>query len=64
MDTDTALVRIGIPGIALALAALFVAATWRTGDGLAPASRSGWRRRRPPRCRAGWAASICGRRPW
>jgi hypothetical protein len=39
MDTDTALVRIGIPGIALALAALFVAATWRTGDGLAPAAR-------------------------
>ena len=50
--------RIGIPGIALALTALFVFATWRTGDGLpaaarrrgpsspAPASRSGWRRGR------------------
>ena len=35
---DTTLVRIGIPGIALALSALFVYATWRTGDGLpAPA---------------------------
>ena len=39
---DTTLVRIGIPGIALALSALFVAATWRTGDGLPPAAR--WRR--------------------
>jgi hypothetical protein len=39
---DTTLVRIGIPGIALALSALFVAATWRTGDGLRPAAR--WRR--------------------
>jgi hypothetical protein len=36
---DTTLVRIGIPGIALALAVLFVVATWRTGDGLAPAAR-------------------------
>jgi len=41
MDTtlDTTLVRLGIPAIALALAALFVAATWRTGVGLAPAAR-------------------------
>lgn len=36
---DTPLVRIGIPGIALALAALFVFATWRTGEGLGPATR-------------------------
>ena len=36
---DAALVRIGIPAIALALSALFVAATWRTGDGLEPAAR-------------------------
>jgi hypothetical protein len=36
---DTTLVRIGIPAIALALSALFVYATWRTGDGLAPAAR-------------------------
>ena len=36
---DTTLVRIGIPGIALALAVLFVVATWRTGDGLTPAAR-------------------------
>ena len=36
---DTTLVRIGIPGIALALAVLFVVATWRTGEGLAPAAR-------------------------
>src|SRR6476469_1639245 len=36
---DTTLVRIGIPGIALALSALFVAATWRTGEGLDPAAR-------------------------
>ena len=36
---DTALVRIGIPGIALALSALFVVATWLTGEGLAPAAR-------------------------
>src|SRR4051812_46056502 len=42
MNTDPALVRIGIPAIALALAILFVFATWRTGDGLAPAAR--WRR--------------------
>jgi hypothetical protein len=39
---DTTIVRIGIPGIALALSALFVYATWRTGDGLAPPAR--WRR--------------------
>ena len=39
---DTSLVRVGIPTIALALSALFVAATWRTGEGLAP----GLRRRR------------------
>ena len=38
-DTDTTLVRIGIPAIALALAALFVFATWRTGDGLSSAAR-------------------------
>jgi hypothetical protein len=36
---DTMLVRIGIPGIALALSVLFVAATWRTGDGLQPGAR-------------------------
>ena len=73
---DTTLVRIGIPGIALALSALFVAATWRTGEGLAPAARR--RRtilagagvaiwlaaRRPRRCRACSAASICARRRW
>ena len=39
---DTTLVRVGIPGIALMLSALFVAATWRTGDGLPPTAR--WRR--------------------
>jgi hypothetical protein len=38
-DFDTTLVRIGIPAIALALAALFVFATWRTGDGLPAAAR-------------------------
>lgn len=38
-DLDTTLVRIGIPAIALALAALFVFATWRTGDGLSSAAR-------------------------
>jgi hypothetical protein len=36
---DTTLVRIGIPGIALALSALFVYATWRTGDGLPASAR-------------------------
>ncbi|HEY7372637.1 MAG TPA: hypothetical protein VIF57_10795 [Polyangia bacterium] len=36
---DATLVRLGIPGIALALCALFVVATWRTGAGLAPAAR-------------------------
>jgi hypothetical protein len=36
---DTTLVRIGIPTIALALAVLFVAATWRTGEGLDPGAR-------------------------
>jgi len=36
---DTTLVRIGIPAIALALSALFVFATWRTGGGLEPAAR-------------------------
>ena len=36
---DAALVRIGIPAIALALSALFVAATWRTGNGLDPTAR-------------------------
>jgi hypothetical protein len=39
MNSDPALVRIGIPAIALALAVLFVFATWRTGDGLPPATR-------------------------
>jgi len=39
MDFDTTLVRIGIPAIALALSALFVAATWRTGEGMARAAR-------------------------
>lgn len=37
---DAALVLIGIPAIALALAALFVVMTWRTGEGLPPASRT------------------------
>jgi hypothetical protein len=36
---DTTLVRIGIPTIALALAGLFVAATWRSGAGLGSAAR-------------------------
>jgi hypothetical protein len=36
---DATLVRLGIPAIALALAALFVAATWRTGEGLDPGAR-------------------------
>ena len=36
---DITLVRVGIPTIALALAALFVVATWRTGEGLSPAAR-------------------------
>jgi hypothetical protein len=39
---DTTLVRIGIPGIALALSVLFVAATWWTGQGLQRSAR--WRR--------------------
>jgi hypothetical protein len=39
MDMDIALVRVGIPAIALGLAALFVAATWITGRGLDPAAR-------------------------
>ena len=54
---DTTLVRIGIPGIALALSALFVAATWRTGAGLDPAAR----RRRTVRAAAGiaiWLAAM------
>ena len=54
---DTTLVRIGIPGIALALSALFVAATWRTGEGLDPAAR----RRRTIRAGAGvalWLAAM------
>jgi hypothetical protein len=34
MDVDPTVVRIGIPAIALALAALFVFATWWTGVGL------------------------------
>ncbi len=36
---DTTLVRTGIPAIGLALAALFVYATWLTGRQLAPAAR-------------------------
>src|SRR3954470_5736667 len=36
---DATLVRIGIPGIAVALSALFVAATWLTGDRLDIAAR-------------------------
>jgi hypothetical protein len=36
---DTTIVRLGIPAIALALSALFVAATWWTGEGMAPAAR-------------------------
>ena len=54
---DTTLVRIGIPGIALALSALFVAATWRTGEGLDPVAR----RRRTIRAGAGvaiWLAAM------
>jgi hypothetical protein len=39
MDTDTTLVKIGIPGIGLALGALFVYATWLTGRQLGPAAR-------------------------
>jgi hypothetical protein len=39
IETDPALVRIGIPAIALALAALFVFATWWTGADLPPAAR-------------------------
>jgi len=37
---DATLVRIGIPAIALGLAALFVLMTWRTGEGLSPAART------------------------
>jgi hypothetical protein len=37
---DTTIVRLGIPGIALALSALFVFATWRTGEGMTPAART------------------------
>ena len=54
---DTTLVRIGIPGIALALSVLFVAATWWTGDGLHP----GARRRRTILAGAGmtlWLAAM------
>src|SRR3954454_1834665 len=54
---DTALARLGIPGIALALSALFVAATWRTGDGMERAAR----RRRTIRAGAGvgiWLAAM------
>jgi len=36
---DVLVVRIGIPAMALALAGLFVAAAWWTGDGRAPAAR-------------------------
>jgi hypothetical protein len=53
---DAALVRIGIPAIALALSASFVAATWWTGDGL----DAGARRRRTIRAGAGvtiWLAA-------
>jgi hypothetical protein len=39
---DATLVLIGIPGIALALAVLFVVMTWRTGEDLLPAART-WR---------------------
>jgi hypothetical protein len=54
---DAALTRLGIPGIALALSVLFVAATWRTGDGMEPAAR----RRRTIRAGAGialWLAAM------
>ena len=57
MDIDTTLVRLGIPAIALGLSALFVAATWRTGDGMEPAAR----RRRTLRAGAGvalWLAAM------
>ena len=37
---DATLVRLGIPTIALCLAALFVVMTWRTGEGLSPAART------------------------
>lgn len=37
---DAALVLIGIPAIALALAVLFVVMTWRTGEGLPAATRT------------------------
>lgn len=56
---DTTLVRVGIPGIALALSALFVAATWRTGEGLGAAAR----RRRTLRAGVGiaiWLAAMAG----
>ena len=57
MDPDITLVRIGIPAIALGLSALFVAATWRTGDGMDPAAR----RRRTIRAGVGiaiWLAAM------
>lgn len=37
---DATLVLIGIPAIALCLTALFIVMTWRTGEGLPPASRA------------------------
>jgi hypothetical protein len=54
---DTALTRLGIPGIALALSVLFVAATWRTGDGMEPAARR-WRTIRAGVGIAIWLAAM------
>ena len=53
---DTTLVSIGIPTIALAIAVLFVYATWRTGEGLASAAR----RRRTIFAGAGIALWLAG----
>ena len=54
---DTVLTRLGIPGIALALSVLFVAATWRTGDGMEPAARR-WRTIRAGVGIALWLAAM------
>jgi hypothetical protein len=51
---DITLVRLGIPAIALALAVLFVVATWITGQGL----DAGARRRRAVRAGAGVAVWL------
>jgi hypothetical protein len=56
---DTTLVRIGIPAIALALSALFVVATWLTGEQLDPAAR----RRRTIWAGAGVAIWLAAQTP-